>query len=130
MKNTLETGNIVFSSKDILRSRNGGTNYGISFGRAIIFSESYTNKNRLLVHEMIHQYQYGEYGIFNAWLKPIGLKVKSRVLKNIFSNYVYTDIPFGWASYNLAGHFKYPHYFRNFYEFEAERFATNSFVPR
>jgi hypothetical protein len=132
-KNTLETGNIVFSNKDIIRFANGSTEYGLSFGRAIVFVDNFPNginKYKLLTHEIIHQFQYSEYQIINTWLKPIGNEVKSKVIRNIFENYIYTDIPYHFLTYYLAGYNKYPHYFRNFYEFEAERFSTNKYVPR
>lgn len=133
LENTLATGHIVFSSKEMLRYPNGNTEIGISFGRGLVFvnnSQLYPNKYKLLGHEIVHQFQYNDYQIFTTWLNPLGQKIKSKTLKTIFTKYIYPDIPFTLVSYNLAGHYKSPHYFRNFYEFEAERFSTNSSVPR
>lgn len=133
LENTLATGQIVFSKNELLRYSNGGTQIGISFGRGLVFandSQAYPNKYKLLAHEIVHQFQYNDYQIFTTWLNPIGQKIKSKTIKTIFTKYVYPDIPFTLISYNLAGHYANPHYFRNFYEFEAERFSSNSYVPR
>ena len=133
LENTLATGQIVFSNKEVLRYSNGNTTLGISYGRGFVFvdnSQVYPNKYRMLAHEIVHQFQYNDYQIFTTWLNPLGQKIKSKTVKTIFTKYVYPDIPFTLISYNLAGHYANPHYFRNFYEFEAERFSTNSFVPR
>ena len=133
LENTLVTGQIVFSSKELLRYPNGNTEIGYSFGRGLVFvnnTQVYFNKYKLLTHEIVHQFQYNDNQIFTTWLNPIGQKIKSKTLKTIFKKYVYPDLPFSLITYNLAGHYSYPHYFRNFYEFEAERFSTNSYVPR
>lgn len=133
LENTLATGQIIFSSKELLRFPNGNTDAGYSFGRGVVFvnnSQVYPNKYKLLAHEMVHQFQYNDYQVFTTWLNPLGRKIKSPTLKNIFTKYVYPDIPFSFISYALAGHYRQPHYFKNFYEFEAERFSSNSHVPR
>ncbi len=131
LKYTLKTGNIVFSSNDLIRFPNGGTENGLSFGRAIVFvNNSQNNIYKLLAHEIVHQFQYSESQIINTWLKPVGMKIKSKSIQNIFTKYVYADIPYHFLNYYLAGYHPSPHYFRNFYEFEAERFSTNKFVQR
>jgi hypothetical protein len=132
-KNTLQTGNIVFSSDNLLILPNGNYETGLSYGRAIVFVDNFPNninKYQLLAHEIIHQYQYGEYQIFNTWLKPLEKKVLSKTLQTIFTKYIYVDIPYIVLPYNLEGRYAYPHYFKNFYEFEAQRFSTNKFVER
>ena len=133
LETTLATGQIVFSNKEMLRYSNGNTTTGVSFGRALAFvnnSQVYPNMYRALAHEIVHQFQYNDYQIFTTWLSPLGQKVKSKTIKTIFTKYVYPDVPFTLISYNLAGRYANPHYFRNFYEFEAERFSTNNYVPR
>ena len=133
LKNTVETGNIIFSSENLLMLPNGEYRTGISIGRAIAFVDNFPNninKYQLLAHEIIHQYQYGEYQVLNSWLKPIEPKIKSKILSTIFRKYIYLDLPYIILPYFLEGQYDYPHYFKNFYEFEAERFSTNSFVPR
>ena len=133
LENTLLTGHIVFSNKQLLRYSNGNTTAGVSFGRALAFTNNkqvYPNPFRILAHEIVHQFQYNDYQILTTWLEPLGQRIKSKTIKTIFTRYVYPDIPFTLISYNLAGRYANPHYFRNFYEFEAERFSTNSYVPR
>jgi hypothetical protein len=133
LENTLATGQIVFSNKNLFRFRNYNTQIGYSFGRGLVFVNNilaYPYPYKLLAHEIVHQFQYNDNQIFTTWLNPIGQKIKSKTLKTIFTKYVYPDLPFSLITYNLAGHYANPHYFRNFYEFEAERFSTNSYVPR
>ncbi len=106
IENTLATGQIVFSRKNLLTYANGNTAAGSSFGRGLVFvnnTQVYPNKYRLLAHEIVHQFQYNDYQIFTTWVNTIGKKFKSKALKTIFTNYVYPDIPFTLISYNLAG---------------------------
>lgn len=132
-KNTLLSGNIVFSKKEISSVSYSSTKLGVSYGRALFFANSSAlgiNKYLILSHEIIHQYQYGDYQLLNTWLKPLEKKVKSKLIRNLFTNYIYADIPYSLLSYNLASRNNRQNYFRNFYEFEAQRFSTNRFVPR
>ena len=133
LANTLLTGQIVFSDNRVLRFRDGNRSLGGSFGRALAFTNNtqvYPNPYRILAHEIVHQFQYNDYQIFTTWIEPLAQKIKSKTIKIIFTKYVYPDIPFSIISYNLAGRYDNLNYFRNFYEFEAERFSTNSYVPR
>ena len=133
IKNTLALGQIVFSGKQTIRYPNGNTALGTSFGRGLIFVDNLQTvpiRYRLLAHEVVHQFQYNDYQIFTTWLNPLGQKVKSKTLKKIFTNYIYPDLPFSLLSYNLAGRYGFPNYFKNFYEFEAEGFSTNKYVIR
>jgi hypothetical protein len=132
-KYTLQTGNVVFLNKDLIRFPNGGTEIGLSFGRAIVFVDNPStgvNKYKLLAHEIIHQFQYNDAQVINTWFKPVGKEIKSKLIQRIFANYIYTDIPYQYLAYYLAGYDKPPYYFRNIYEFEAERFSTNKYVFR
>lgn len=133
LENTLATGQIAFSTNKFLRYPNGNPEIGFSYGRAIVFvknTQLYTNQSKLLAHEVMHQFQYNDYQILTTWLNPVGKKIKSKTIKIIFTKYIYPDLPFSFASHAIAGYYPHPHYFRNFYEFEAERFSSNSFVPR
>lgn len=131
---TLSTGQIIFYSKDILNVPNVPVSSGITFGRSSIYVvdnvPNSLNKFRVIAHELVHQFQYSEYLVFNTWLKPFEKKIKSKSLKSIFSKYIYLDIPYFFAAYYINGRYADPHYYRNFYEFEADRFATNEYVPR
>lgn len=127
---SLLSGTFAFRNDDFFIQVNGEDQLGASLGRAFAYVGNYTNNRyNTVAHEMVHGFQYREYQVFNAWLKPAGEKIGSKKLKRIFSNYVYPDLPYFWGFYALEGHHASPHYFKNFYEFEAERFATNRFVP-
>jgi hypothetical protein len=132
---SLKTGEIIFKTYHLLNLPTlSEDNPGVTFGRAIVYTygpqSSYT-KDRILSHELIHRFQYNEYQVFNTWLKPVYTKTKSKTLQSIFSKYVYADIPYFFLPYyTLYGVHLGQHYYRNFYEFEAERFSTNSDVPR
>lgn len=131
---TLRTGQIIFSSKELVNIPNVPLSSGATFGRSSIYVKDDApfsqNKFRVIAHELVYQFQYSDYLVFNAWLKPFEKKIKSESLKNIFSKYIYPDIPYFFLPYAISGHYAAPHYYRNFYEFEAERFATNEYVPR
>ncbi len=121
------SGTLVFITPSVRQ------NWGYSFGRAIVYTNSSnatTNKNRLLAHEILHTYQYKDYQFFNSWLKPLGTKLSSTNPGKVFKNYVYFDVPYIYPFYQASGHYRDPHYFRNFYEFEAESFSTNRKVFR
>ncbi|MGH2649242.1 MAG: hypothetical protein ACRDE8_16800, partial [Ginsengibacter sp.] len=130
---SLRTGEIIFKSNKILDLPNAPLASGVTFGRAIVYVDNPQNnytKDRILSHELVHRYQYNEYQVFNTWLSPPAEKIKSKSLQTIFSKYVYADIPYLFLPYYINGRHADPHYYRNFYEFEADRFATNAYVPR
>ncbi|WP_288878929.1 hypothetical protein [Pedobacter panaciterrae] len=103
---------------------------GLSWGRALVYADNitYSNPYYTIAHELVHSYQFREYQIFNTWLYPLSNKVKLPVAKKIFSRYIFFDMPYFWIFYDLEGQKPYPYYYRNFYEFEAERFSTNQHV--
>jgi hypothetical protein len=130
---SLRTGEIIFKDDRVLDLPNAPLASGVTFGRVIVYvdtPQSYYTKDRILSHEIVHRYQYNEYQIFNTWLNPVARKIKSKSLQSIFSKYVYLDIPYFFVPYYINGRHADPHYYRNFYEFEADRFATNAYVPR
>ena len=133
LSTSLKTGDIIFKSNRILDLPNRSPAEGVTFGRATVYVQSppgYFTKHRILSHELVHRFQYNEYQVFNTWLKPAVDKIKSKVLKTVFSKYIYPDVPYFFVPYYVSGHYSDNHYYRNFYEFEADRFATNAWVPR
>jgi hypothetical protein len=130
---SLATGEIIFKADKLLNLPNTPIASGVTFGRAIVYVDTphtYYTKGRIIAHEIVHRYQYNEYQIFNSWLDPVARKIKSKSLQAIFSKYVYADIPYFFIPYYIIGGSAAPHYFSNFYEFEAERFATGAQVQR
>jgi hypothetical protein len=130
---SLRTGEIIFKADKKLLLPNTPIASGVTFGRAIVYvdtPQSYYTKGRIISHEIVHRFQYNEYQIFNTWLNPVAKKIKSKSLQTIFSKYVYPDIPYFFVPYYIIGLHAGPHIYRNFYEFEAKRFATNACVPR
>ncbi len=128
LSRTLSTGNLVFISKEPYVTYRNYTDIAFSFGRSIALSEPGNNSYKIIAHEIVHQFQFGDFQVLNTWLKP--LKPESKTLNKIFSKYIYFNIPFFWGIYSLSGRYPPPHYFRNFFEFEAERFSTGKYVPR
>jgi len=127
---TLSTGNLVFVSKNTFVSTHGYKNIGFSYSRAIALGAFANASHDVIAHEIVHQFQFGDFQVLNSWLKPFEKKIKSKTLQTIFTKYVYFNLPFFWGIYELAGRYKDPHYYRNFFEFEAQRFATNRYVLR
>lgn len=125
---TLLTGNVSFFSKSDWVQAGEIYTKGASWGRAFAYADRF-NETHVIPHELLHIYQYREYQVFNTWLRPLADKVKNKTIKRMFERYVYADIPFFIGFYALEYNKTY-NYFRNFYEFEAERFAANRDVPR
>lgn len=123
---TLLTGIMSFKRKDLINSGRG-IHDGVNYGRAFVYQDS-AIKYVIVAHEIIHEFQYREYLVFNSWLKPAISNMKAPKLKNIFTKYVYPDVPYFGLFYMMEGINQYPMLYRNYYEFEAERCATNKFV--
>ncbi len=130
LSTSLNTGQLLFSTTHSLTIPNTPKASGVTFGRVSIYQKNDVSyhKYRIIAHELVHQFQYGEYLIFNTWLKPCEKKIKSQSLKSIFSKYVYCEIPYFFLPYYINGVYNGQHYYKNFYEFEADRFATNRYV--
>jgi hypothetical protein len=132
VQKSVQTGELIFSNSEfvLVELENDEWVDGVSFGRAIVIGHEHAGTYELMVHEIVHQYQYQEYMVFNTWLKPASKQLKSKPLKKLFSRYIYPEVPhFEWI-YVLQGIHEPQNYFRNFYEFEAQRFATNKYVQR
>jgi hypothetical protein len=126
---SLQTGNLAFKYKSPSSPWQGNSS-GISFGRTFAYENS-TDKYYFISHELVHQFQFDEYQSLNALLLPLGKKVKSTKVQILFSKYIYFDVPYlSLAYYGIEGTHDYPNYYRNFYEFEAERFSTNAHVHK
>lgn len=124
LSTTLLTGNLAYRSKYWLPKGVWGQSYGRAFG--YLDNEG---KYSTIAHELVHQFQYSEHQVFNTWLKPLESKLAGRKIKTLFDKYMYLDIPYFGAIYILEGNPFKGNPYRNFYEFEAERFSTNTYVP-
>jgi len=82
-KSSLLSGNMVFAfTMDCYLSSNGITYLGASTGRGVIYAARLSDSLvfSTLAHELVHQFQFREYQVLNAWLKPFEQKVKSKTL--------------------------------------------------
>ncbi len=129
-KESLLIGTPIFmSNSDYIVNKNGG-------GRALIntftYSDVFTNNSyEIFAHEHIHILQGREYLVMNNWFNSSKDKVVNKMnnnTKKIF-NHLYLDIPYNYLFYSIL-YKKPPCYFKNYFEFEAKRFATNDFVKR
>lgn len=124
-KKSLASGVLVFKTEYPLSFQ------GVSHGRSILYT---TDKNlnpnpyQITAHEYVHTFQFDDFQVFNAWLNPIQKKVKSKFLRRMFTDYIYFDAPYVLPFYELEGRYPNNRYFRNFFEFEAQRFSTNRHV--
>ena len=121
---TIKTGNITFKTIEPTDREFDG----YSSGRAVVYVANNTDKYHAIAHEIIHQFQFREYQVFNSWINPLSKHVKSEKLKSVFDRYIYFDIPYLWPFYGLEGKHSGPKYYRNFFELEAERLSTNRYV--
>lgn len=121
---TFLTGQLAFRSKDAFIQMWGGSYLGFSYGRAFHYVNN-SEKYQTITHEIIHNYQFRQYQVLNAWFSKPAKKASGPRLRKLFSDYVYPDAPYFDGIYLLEGYHDFTHYYRNYFELEAERFATN-----
>lgn len=127
LRTTLLTGVVCFKSNALINDI-VGTHDGVNYGRAFVYYGNSPRPLHIISHEIIHEYQVREFLVFNSYFKTTAAKLKDNFLKKVFTNYIYPDIPYFGLFYALE-QTEQGHIFRNYYEFEAERFATNRYVP-
>lgn len=127
---TISTGSFIFQNKNkILISVAKDEFEGYNFGRAIAIGENWDVTNKIIAHELVHEYQLDEYQIFNTWLNPSMKQVAGPRIQKVFNKYIYADVPYVWLPYAIlerTGN----NYYKNFFEFEAESSATNKYILR
>jgi|GEM_PF-1700256 len=126
---SLQTGAFTFySNTDYLGSLEGKPALGKAYTRSIIYAKySYENIHKTVAHELVHTYQSNEYRVMNTYFDPLKAKIKNKTINDIFK-YVYVELPYFAGFYGL--NYNRDCHYRNFYEFEAEYFSTNSYVDR
>jgi hypothetical protein len=129
-KESLLIGTPIFmSNSDYIVNGSGG-------GKALIntftYSELYTSKSyEIFAHEHVHLLQEREYLVMNNWVKNPTNNVLNKMNNNTKTilKHLYLDIPYNYLFYSIL-YKNPPCYFKNYFEFEAKRFATNDFVKR
>lgn len=123
---TLLTGTPYFKTHQLIFNRF----VGYSYWNDMTIDESRPDKYRTVAHEYLHIFQHREYLTLNTWVHPIFEKWRTQSNTfRAFDQYIYPDIPYFGLFYELEGRHKGNCYYKNFYEFEAQRFSTRSFVP-
>ena len=79
---TFSTGIMTFKSRGRISTLRGNYN-GVNYGRAFIYTSD-SIKNHVIAHEVIHEFQYREFMVFNAFLKPQADKMQMPGLKKSF----------------------------------------------
>jgi hypothetical protein len=112
----------------------GASYAGYVMGNSTILDRTYVEDFRdyeLFAHEFIHILQYDDFISVNTYFNPLINKLKDQsVFVNSITKYVYPDLhaPMMMGTYHLMT--KDGNYFHNWWEFEAEHFATQRFVER
>lgn len=127
-KTTLLTGIMTFKSNALIEEIHGVRD-GINYGRGIVYYGNSPKYLHIISHEIVHEYQVREFLVFNSYFKKEVAKLKNTGVKKFFTKYIYPDVPYFGVFYMLEQTEPGPRFFRNYYEFEAERFATNKYVP-
>ncbi len=131
-KKTLQTGCLAFCSDEWIKMPLFDTG-GVSYTRSYVYSKKngveygYTRNKEIIVHELIHIFQYKEALSINTWLNPFKTRLSPGV-QNIVNNYIYLELPYHTGLYLLDGLHNLDNYYKNFYEFEAERLSTNNYI--
>jgi hypothetical protein len=122
---TLQTGVMVFKTAEWLDQVKRTS--GINYGRAVVYLDT-SNKYHIVSHEIIHEFQFREAQVLNAFFQPMAAKMKNTSFKKAFTSYLYPDVPYFGLFYMMEGNYPGDRSLRNFFEFEAERFALNDHV--
>lgn len=131
-KQSLQTGFMIYTSNGTFMMQ-GIKSSGYSFSRSLIYDSKPTKDNtsefmhQTVAHEMVHLMQYREYLVFNTWVSPLALKLPQK-WQEPFRRYLYVELPYETFFYTIEGSHSLDRYYRNFFEFEAERFSTNRYV--
>jgi len=129
-KASVWTGCLTFKTDNKIYFDKIGNAAGLNFGRATIYSTAYLDDPMLVqAHELGHYLQHNEYQVGNTILAPLERIPGHKGLKKLFSKYIYFDAPYVSLPYLLEGYHEPANYYRNFFELENERLATNKDVP-
>ena len=124
---SLKLGTLAFYTNEPLYGHKHGQDVvGTAYCKSFIYTSRSNDVYKTVAHEMVHLFQYREHLVFNAWINPLTSKASPK-LKNIFQNYIYIELPYITPLYHIQGYHGRENYYRNFYEYEAEWFATNGY---
>ncbi|MBL4716765.1 MAG: hypothetical protein COC01_00230 [Bacteroidetes bacterium] len=97
------------------------------YGDHNVISISSRSVTSVLPHEILHTYQHPDYILINNCFNHSFKRVRESKLHEIFRKYFYLDIAYMSMLYQVQPK---PTHYKNFYEFEAQHFATRSLVNR
>lgn len=127
LERTLQTGEIIFSRNNLLLSKNVNA---YAYGNLIVFDTKNLNNYEVFSHETIHVYQYYDYNFINTYFNETFLQwsKKSKIFE-VVNSIFYIDLqgPFLRGLYLLED-INQENYYDNFFEYEAEFFATGDNV--
>jgi len=125
---SLSIGELSFRYKGTnIPGYNGGFYLGQNYGRAFSYVPG-QDQYFIMAHELVHSLQFREYQVINIWFKPTLRYWKEGKLKTSLRKWVFFDFPWHYIAYGMEGYHRYPRYFRNFFELEAQRFALGRHV--
>ena len=123
---SLKLGTLTFYTNEPISRNENHDIIGTAYCRSFIYNTRSKDIHQTVVHELIHLFQRREHLVFNAWLNPLASKASPKI-KNVFHNYIYIEPPYFSLFYLMQGYHERENYYRNFYEFEAEWFATKGY---
>lgn len=122
------SGSICFKTDDRMGAANKLDEVaGLSFDHGLAYTSIYGKQftRQTIAHELVHQFQYNEYQVFNTWAAPAATSIKQPWIQKMFNSYIYFDAPYFYLPYGAEGLWPEDQYYKNFFEMEAQRFATN-----
>jgi len=125
LKKSLRLGAFYFATDTLIDNRAVGR----SLYSSIVIDAGYSDKYKTIAHEYVHNLQFRDYLTLNNHFSFIDRKLKKNKLYRKLSNYIYFDTPFMYVAYIIEGKHSYEWKFKNFFEMEAEYFATLKEVP-
>jgi len=123
---SLKLGTLAFYTNEPIFRNDKQDIVGTAYCRSFIYATTSRDVHKTVAHELVHLFQRREHLVFNAWLNPLTSKASTRS-KNIFQYSIYVEPPYFSLFYLIQGYHDRENYYRNFYEFEAEWFATKGY---
>ncbi|MEO0472005.1 MAG: hypothetical protein AAF206_20425 [Bacteroidota bacterium] len=109
--------------------RFGGRNFaGLAVGNSFTLDRRFADSYELFSHEYIHTFQYEDYMAVNHFFdKPLATFRAQRPKLKKMNRWLYLDVNWGtfYSLYFLEGYQSFACYYNNFFELEAEHFATS-----
>lgn len=95
------------------------------------YENLYDDPSFVIPHEMVHTYQFADFYSLSNFARPLYPKVQDKKGIQFLNKYFYFDVPYTHLAYTIQNLTQPPpvHY-NNFFEYEAQSFASRQYIQR